>query len=798
MKLINSIKFIKLMAHDYHTVKFKLESIVNDPKLVGIINNLVIRENKIIFEGVNLFNNYIFYCLDNNIPVNIDTTLIRQCCMFILDANKKLGKIKVNFPEPDITDKSEKEIAIIVQKHNDKILRSKEVGGANRNRVDIIRLAYNNYFPKENLDKFSNKVGIMIPIELFSNTFLTNIENHITYNYFKFQLKYLSSITKKELIKFDLVDKQISTISRYIQKCITINEKIDFVCNDNLTIDIFSKIKSNVNEIIREQIKLVTIKRCKYIDLKLTTETSMFYKKRYEQSILKKSMNDVIKYYGMMSKYLTDNNEKSFTVIPQLTLGYQHIMISDRIMSALYNAWKNKKLSVKSFDEKYDEYFNEIFNLKKKCVRLYAQGNKPKVLSTDGYSVSVMFVNKEQIVVENTNTKKGKKNLKIKKINLSTLNNGNAIKGMYDADDITCSDEYLNKYHKKGIDSGNQYMISQVSEADRSTIITKGYYNELSHINLNKRKQERLIKDCKMDKIFEELSNAPRITTKYQDYNKYILIVRKYKLDIFAFYGRDDVRGLKYDTYVNKRSAICKIVRELIPGVRGGKRKKEIYNDDEGEIINEEKGLSYQEYSGTGKHKGEHRKHKKDAHFDADKHEKIKGLPTIIAFGKGNGSLTINNTKGCTPHGPIKRIVKELSKVCLVILTKEDYSSQMCCKCETKLIHPKVIEDINKNEERRELIKEAENEAYITRMKRISDGRRLKADIKLGGRLKSRNEKKLAKLRVEYECYKLCCCKNKECGHKLWHRDINAAINMITIMTRTLTNKPLGAFEKKK
>jgi transposase len=32
----------------------------------------------------------------------------------------------------------------------------------------------------------------------------------------------------------------------------------------------------------------------------------------------------------------------------------------------------------------------------------------------------------------------------------------------------------------------------------------------------------------------------------------------------------------------------------------------------------------------------------------------------------------------------------------------------------------------------------------------------------------------------------------------LWHRDINAAINMITIMTRTLTNKPLGAFEKKK
>ena len=160
------------MAHDYHTVKFKLETIVNDPRLVDIINNLVVRENKIIFEGVNLFNIYIFYCLDNNIPVNIDTTLIRQCCMFVIDPNKKLGKIKVNFPKPDVTDKSEGEIAIITQKHKDKIIRSKEVGEANRDRVNIIRLAYNNYFPKENLDKFSNEIGIMIPIELFSNTFM--------------------------------------------------------------------------------------------------------------------------------------------------------------------------------------------------------------------------------------------------------------------------------------------------------------------------------------------------------------------------------------------------------------------------------------------------------------------------------------------------------------------------------------------------------------------------------------------------------------------------------------------------
>jgi hypothetical protein len=521
----------------------------------------------------------------------------------------------------------------------------------------------------------------------------------------------------------------------------------------------------------------------------------MFYKKHYDQ-ILRDNKDGVIKYYAKLIKYQLEKKENSFTIIPQISLGYQHIMFDCRIMNVIYNKWKGTTISVESFNEKYFEYFNEMFNIKKKCARRYKGGYKPKLLSTDGFSVSVLFAKKTKAKAKRKIKKPTGANTKI---DLSTLNEGKPLKfGMFEAKDITCSDEYLENYHKKGIDSGNQYMISQISEAGRSTIITKGYYNELSHINLNKRRQEKLIKDCKMNDIYKELSDAPRTTTKYQDYNKYVLIVRKHSQNIWTFYGRDDLRGLKYDTYVNKRSAICKIVRELVPGTRGGKRKKGCNNNNnEGETIDEENGLSGQDISLTGKHKGEHRKHKKNAYFDADKHEILKELPTMIAFGKGNGSLSINNTKGCTPHGPIKRIVKELSKVSLVILTDEDYSSQMCCKCETKLIHSKVIEDINKNKIKQEQKKKDEDETYITRMQRISDGRRLKTEIKLGGRLKNKNEKELAKLKVEYECYKLCCCKNKECGHKLWHRDINAAINMITIMIRALTKKPLGAFEKK-
>jgi hypothetical protein len=178
------------MVDNYQAIKFKLNTIVNDPKLSEIINYFVLQENKIIFEGMNLLNNCIFYCLDNNIHIDIDTTLIRQCCMLVIDPNKKLGVIKTNFKQPDLTGKSVDEMRIIEKKEKEKKDKAKKKGDDNRNRLKIIKLAYDNYFPKQNLEKFNDESGITLPIELFSNTFLANIENHFALNYFSFQLRY--------------------------------------------------------------------------------------------------------------------------------------------------------------------------------------------------------------------------------------------------------------------------------------------------------------------------------------------------------------------------------------------------------------------------------------------------------------------------------------------------------------------------------------------------------------------------------------------------------------------------------
>lgn len=80
----------------YKAVKIKLKNITN-VQLLNVINEFVLKINKILQEGIFLLNNYVLYCLEKNIPVDIDTTLIRQSCFIIIDPKTKLGRIKKNF-----------------------------------------------------------------------------------------------------------------------------------------------------------------------------------------------------------------------------------------------------------------------------------------------------------------------------------------------------------------------------------------------------------------------------------------------------------------------------------------------------------------------------------------------------------------------------------------------------------------------------------------------------------------------------------------------------------------------------
>jgi len=146
--------------------------------------------------------------------------------------------------------------------------------------------------------------------------------------------------------------------------------------------------------------------------------------------------------------------------------------------------------------------------------------------------------------------------------------------GIYDADNVYCSEDFLNKFHKEGIDANNGNMIYQVSETNKRTVITKKYYNEISHITKNLKIMNEKIKENGMTEIYEKMTEINKNTVDINEYKKYIEIIRDNRSKIWNFYSKKEILHLKYDSYINKKKAIGVIIKTLIPEVIKKEREK--------------------------------------------------------------------------------------------------------------------------------------------------------------------------------------------------------------------------------
>ena len=187
------------------------------------------------------------------------------------------------------------------------------------------------------------------------------------------------------------------------------------------------------------------------------------------------------------------------------------------------------------------------------------------------------------------------------------------------------------------------------------------------------------IRKYKMDEIYNKLSKSCyKKTIKLELYNEYIKIIRQNWKQIFDFYSTNNIQKYELDTYINKKKAIHKIVRKIVP-----KKNKSPKFKEKDKLI-----------------------------CDLNKYEEIKKRPIMIAFGKGNGNTTIDNIKNSGPKGPIKTIAKELSHKCMTILIDEYNTSQVCPICqEQKVKHKKEIKEV-KVKGKKENVKKMTVESY--------------------------------------------------------------------------------------
>jgi len=690
---------------DHYVIKSKLCTILKDENWLDLIKQKCYIVNEIWLEAYFFFNQYIITSLDKNCLTGFDYNTIERCASFVLNKQNSIKKKDDVFKE-------------------------------------LQKVYTNNYLPlgKNKITKYAKIKSIIRPFDFLSRQMIINITNHCNLNFKKFQRTYIKDVVFDYLAKLKIKKPLMITILN----CIVYytNNASDQIVIKSKKLKKYNKLK-DIMPFMSETIK------------KMRNEIPESIKYQIYPNKLKENYVDVLKYYYHMLKELEKYKKKRFSLLPQIKLGYNYVKFDSRFISAIYDELYKKKIGIKKFEKKYKEYYKECFKFK----RMLNGDKEANVISflTNGYSVCVLYEiskNKPKDEISKKNkfknetskknkpkdeiSKKNKPKDEIIKKNLDNEQKGKKYKkGLYDSNECTASEEFLNEFHKIGIDVGNKVLLYCVSETGQEKIITKGYYNEKSHIRRNTKKMNKNIKENETIKnLFKELSDVGyRKTIELKKYNEYIKMVRNKWKEMWKFYGQNKVQKLELDTYINKKKAINKIVRKIIP-----KRGKK------------------------------HKFKKKNKYVDERKC-KVEKKPIMLAFGKGNGRITISNLKNNGPKGPIKKLAQTLCRYCMTILTDEYNTSKICPICMNhKLEHPE-----------KEMIRKAI---------RNEKGKIIK------------NTKKV----IKKETYRLCYCESskkhldvKDQGkHKLWfNRDYVGGSNIRRVMELKLTGKEMGEFERK-
>lgn len=675
---LGSIEQKRANNYEYACIKTSFKEIIKNDKLLIIINQKVIDINKIIFVMMYLFNLYIMNLLEDNQTND-------EKYDFNKDTIVRCFRILYN-----------------------KTFRKKD------NEIGIIQKTYEKH--KKFIDSFNfpkNVEGCNYPIEAFCSTFYTNVLNHIKRNFTKFMGRYLFMKVNILLDKFKLSKISQRILTKYLQKVIINDTDFNFQLNEKVK---DKNLIDNHDKICELLTDLSTKEKLKFPKTLIGNLT--------DENLIKNKWY-CLKYY----KYILDNipdDKKKFSLLPQLDFGLNYIRFGSRFLSQIYNEWKDEDISIKVFEKDYRKYYNEMFNFGKFKNTPYYKANGgnniPISILTNGCSIISVFELLKKVKKEN-NIQDQNKN----KIDLSKVK-----KGLFEDYDCTANEKWLDEQNLIGIDPNLKDMIVSMTDTGRKKVISRNHYNEISHINRNKKEKDKLINRFGMKEIYDKLSKETYKTASSEKYIRYLTIIHDNFDTIFDFYSQKCVLKLEFDSYIHKQKAVINIAKRIL---RTRQRKR----------VRKRKKKQNYDY-GTPESTNEY--------FNQELYNEKKNKVQVVFFGNGNGTQTIQNIKNSAPKGPIKRIMKEIAKRTICISTVEYNTTKKSNCCLTDMKHPKTIHYKN-DKKTGELI------------------------------IESRESHRLC-----------CCKgKNNEC-HKLWNRDCNSSLCILKAGRGRVIGKPIAVFER--
>ncbi|AYV84552.1 MAG: hypothetical protein Hyperionvirus29_5 [Hyperionvirus sp.] len=748
------------------SVVCKLNSVLNgDIYLKEIIYQKVIKSNKIILEGIHLFTIYVLYIISQDEHMPITETTIRRCMRYCL-TNPNSSRSTGDIDEDDII------------QHVKKIYFDFDIIG----RED---------------DFFDDSQGLMKGIEATADTYHTNLIMHIRTNFKRFQKRYLRHRLTKFLENYkDVENDAITFLLPALQQMINGNHKYSYRTEERRVRFNTLVIKYDLDSF--GLIETLLLKEFIPFSINFADELP---------KVTDKEIYNYLSYFSYILKEFKEHDLKRFKLVPHFVPKIRYITFDARPLCAIYNSWKQTDINVKIFEKDYEKYFNEMFHIKKKYKKLLKKYPSVRSISTNGYTVSLRFqkITKKISVPKQPQPQKKEiecspiipkiKDLKTEYIKRMEINKEKhhhndktyRIPMSFDVKEYKADQSFLDNFDLGGGDPGNDFMLDISMKNGIHLNIHKNYYNNIAHIIRNKMLMDREIFKSEMNHIYSELALENIKTTDIRDYMSYVKVIRKNWNKIWEFSTKPQIFSLKFDSYIYKSKAISRIAKEIVGGLKDDKNIKDRHAN----------------------------------YFDPIMFEENKEKVIMLSIGTGNGSGTISNTKGSGPKGPVKRLIKELAKYCVVVEVPEYNTSQLCSECDeftTDVYGYKIpSENGRKKKDQNKMEKEVEKKEIGITIKATHRGRRtkemlrdalgengIKLDKKKIDRLK-KDIKEYDKMAKKYNYYgklyrlRRCAAKhyhNDRCI--LWERNKNASMNMIKMLENLLLRGTMGHFMKKR
>ncbi|MBS1736813.1 MAG: hypothetical protein JSS98_09470, partial [Bacteroidetes bacterium] len=539
----------KKKIDEIHVIKCKLKNVIKKSKgykLRDIIKEHVCRTNKIILEGIYLFNIYILYILEYNKPMTINKSTIRRCARLLLDGAGD-SRLTGNVDE-DIL-------------------------------IKLVRDKYFEFPVEDRKHDFScDENSLMKPVEATCDSYLTNLKLHIGLNFKRYQKRYLMSKLTK-YVQLLLGEERLNDckfILYAVQQHINGNTKFSYRTDERLNRynQLFEKFKLNgfieqETKILKEHIKF-NIESGQ--EISAVSDEKIFY---------------YLRYFCVLLKELTVNNIKKFSLIPHFAPKNRHIHFEARSLCVIYNKWKNEKIKIKDFEKNYKKYFDKMFTTKKRFRKMLKKYPDIRSISTDGYSISigfqklktVKFAPKTKKSPNEPDNKPKQKTKPIEKpikktekepekepLDFETEYNNlpKNTEKIFEVNDIRTTEDFLNKFNIAGCDPGNAVMLDISFENGLHFTIHKNYYNDLAHVTRNKILLDEETEKKGMNEIYSEMALETTKTTSIDEYMKYVKTVRRNWDRIWDFCTSQKITSLKFDSHVYKDKAISRIAKEIV------------------------------------------------------------------------------------------------------------------------------------------------------------------------------------------------------------------------------------------